>query len=75
VQRDLEHRLRDVEASGSGGIEIWVYRGNGIVCGPHGEQMTREEAESRCRAAGKFAHFCSESDMCLWDQGGEQTMN
>jgi hypothetical protein len=65
MRRDLEHRLRAVERKGSGGFEIWIYQRGGIVRGPHGEQMTREEAESRCRAAGKFAHFCSETDMRL----------
>jgi hypothetical protein len=65
VQRDLERRLRAVEVAGSGAIEFWIYQGDGMVRGPNGQQMTREEAESQCRAAGKFAHFCSETDMRL----------
>jgi hypothetical protein len=65
MRRDLERRLRALEVAGSGGIEFWIYQSNGMVRGPKGEEMTREEAESQCRAAGKFAHFCSETDMRL----------
>ena len=65
MQRDLERRLRALEAARRGGIEIWVYQGIGLVRGPHGEQMTQEEAESRCRAAGRIALFCSKSDLLL----------
>jgi len=65
VRRDLERRLRALEAASRGGFEIWVYQGGELVRGPQGELLTREEAESRCRAAGMFAFFCTESDMLL----------
>ena len=65
VRRDLERRLRAVEVAGSGGVEFWIYQGNGMVRGRKGQQMTREEAETQCRAAGKFAHFWSKTDMRL----------
>jgi hypothetical protein len=46
VRRELKRRLRAVELSGSGGIEIWIFQGDGTVRGPHGEQMMRKEAEA-----------------------------
>jgi hypothetical protein len=46
MRRDLERRLRAVEAAGSGRIEIWVRRDDGLVRSPRGEQMTFEEAEA-----------------------------
>ena len=46
-------------------VRALIYQRDGIVRGPHGEQMTREEVESPCRAAGKFAHFCGETAMRL----------
>jgi hypothetical protein len=46
VRRELKRRLRAAELSGSGGIEIWIFQGDGTVRGPHGEQMMREEAEA-----------------------------
>ena len=65
MRRDLERRLRALEAARTGGFEIWVYQGDGIVRGPHGEHMTREEAEARCRASGKFAFFFTKTQMRL----------
>jgi hypothetical protein len=46
VRRELKRRLSAAELSGSGGIEIWIFQGDGTVRGPHGEQMMREEAEA-----------------------------
>jgi len=63
VRRDLERRLRAIELKRSAGFEYWICQRDGMVRGPHGEQMTREAAESRCRSAGKLA-FC-ETDMRL----------
>ena len=65
MRRDLERRLRAVEAAGSAGIEIWIEQGDGTVRGPHGEQMTREEAEALGHAAGTFPIFLSEADALL----------
>jgi hypothetical protein len=65
VRRDLERRLRAVEVAGSGGIEIWIDQGDGTVRGPHGEQTTREEAETLGRGAGTFPIFLGEIDARL----------
>jgi hypothetical protein len=54
-----------LEASGTGGIEIWVCSRGGVVRGPNGEQMTREEAEARARFTGSFIYFASETDARL----------
>jgi len=62
VRRDLERRLRAVEAAraGSDDNEIWFEQGDGTVCGPHGVRMTREEADVLWRAAGTFPIVISE---------------
>ena len=52
--RDLERRLRAVEAARPRRFEFWISRGDGTFRGPNGEQMTREEAETLARAAGTF---------------------
>ena len=66
VRRDLERRLRLVEITDAGwGIQIWIDQGDGTVRGPHGEQMTREEAEALARAAGTFLFVISETDARL----------
>jgi hypothetical protein len=65
VRRELKRRLRAVELSGLGGIEIWIFQGDGTVRGPHGEQMMREEAEALGRAAGTVPIFLSEIDTRL----------
>ena len=65
MRRDLERRLRALEVAGSGGFEIWVNEGDGTLRGPHGEQMTREEAEARARAAGAFLHVIYKGDARL----------
>ena len=64
MRRHLERRLRALEAARRGGCEFWIYRGD-EVRSPDGEQVTREEAESRSRAAGRFAFFISETDWRL----------
>jgi hypothetical protein len=47
VRRDLKRRLRAIDVTGAkSGIEIWIGQGGGMVRGPRGEQMTREEAEA-----------------------------
>jgi hypothetical protein len=56
MERDLERRLRRVEIAGVGSdaIEIWIDQGDGFICGPRGERLTREEAEARGCGARKF---------------------
>jgi hypothetical protein len=65
VRRELKRRLRAAELSGSGGIEIWIEQGDGTVRGPHGEQMTREEADALARAPGTCMTTISETDAQL----------
>jgi hypothetical protein len=65
MRRDLELRLRAVEVARSGRIEIWVRQGDGLVQSLGGEQMTFEEAEALCRAAGTIPMFISETDARL----------
>jgi hypothetical protein len=65
VRRDLKRRLEAVEVAGSGGFEIWIGQGDGTFRGPHGEQMTREEAEALGRAPGIFPCFLSKGDSRL----------
>jgi hypothetical protein len=44
MRRDLERRLRRLEYADtrSGAIEVWIEQGDGTLCGPRGERMTRE---------------------------------
>jgi hypothetical protein len=63
VRKDLERRLRAVEAARTGGIEFWVSQGDGTYRGPQGEQITGSKAEVRCRRAGKLLFFCTQADM------------
>jgi hypothetical protein len=65
VRRDLRHRLLAVEIGNSIGVEIWLDQGCGTVRGPHGEQVTREEAEVLSSAGGILALFLSEADSRL----------
>ena len=65
MRRDLERRLRAVEVAGSAGIEIWIEQDDGMVCGPHGEQLMREEADVLARAAGTCIITISETDARL----------
>jgi len=66
VRRDLKRRLRAIEVAGAkSDIEIWIGQGGGMVRGPHGEQMTREEAEALGRATGRRLFFISEVDARL----------
>jgi hypothetical protein len=65
MRRDLERRLRILEIPESGGIEVWFHQGDGTVCGPRGERLTREEAEALARTAGSIPIFFSETDARL----------
>ena len=65
MRRDLELRLRAVEVVGSGRIEIWVRQDDGLVRSRRGDQMTFEEAEALCRAAGTIPMFITETDARL----------
>ena len=65
MRRDLERRLRAVEAAGSAGIEIWIEQGDGMVRGPHGEHMTREELDALTRATGTCVITIGETDALL----------
>jgi hypothetical protein len=66
VRRDHKRRLRAVElACPKPAFQIWITQGDGTVRGPHGEQMTREEAEALERAAGRFAFIISSVDARL----------
>jgi hypothetical protein len=65
MRRDLERRLRAVEVAGSTGFEIWIEQGDGTVRGPHGEQMTRDEADALMRATGICLITISEADALL----------
>jgi hypothetical protein len=44
MRRDLERRLRHLEIAdaGSDAVEVWIGDGDGTLCGPRGERMTRE---------------------------------
>ena len=63
--RDLERRLRAVEAARPRRFELWISLGDGTFRGPSGEQMTREEAEALRRAAGTFQFFVNKGDAQL----------
>ena len=67
MRRDLERRLRQIEVTDvrSGKIEIWIEQGDGTVRGPHGEQMTREEADALASATGTFRITISDADALL----------
>jgi hypothetical protein len=65
VLRDLERRLRAVEAARPRDVEFWIYQGDGTVRGPQGEEMTLEEAEALERATGRFLFFSYKGDSCL----------
>jgi hypothetical protein len=65
MRRELERRLRALEAARSGGIDIWVQLGNGMVRGLLGEEIPYEEAEELSRAAGNATFFISEVDSRL----------
>ena len=66
VRRDHKRRLRAIEQSGAQpAFQIWITQGGGMVRGPHGEQMTREEAEAFERAAGRFAFIICSVDAKL----------
>ena len=66
VRRDHKRRLRAIElACAKPAFQIWISEGDGTVRGPHGEQMTREEAQALERAAGRIADFVSSVDLRL----------
>jgi hypothetical protein len=65
VLRDLERRLRAVEAARPRRFELWISQGDGTVRGPDGKQMTREEAETLARAAGTFLFVVNKVDAQL----------
>ena len=46
MRKDLERRLRRIEMRGAPAdrIEFWIDQGDGILRGPRGEQITREQA-------------------------------
>ena len=63
--RDLERRLRAVEAARPRRFELWISRGDGTFRGPRGEQMTRKKAEELGRATGAFQDFVYKGDARL----------
>jgi hypothetical protein len=65
VLRDLERRLRAVEAARPRRFELWISQGDGTFRGPRGEQMTRKKAEALGRATGTFQHFVNKTDARL----------
>ena len=65
MRRELKRRLRAVEFSGSGGIEIWIEQRDGTVRGPRGEQMTIEEAKALAHVVGTIPVFLNEIDAQL----------
>jgi hypothetical protein len=65
VLRDLERRLRAVEAARPRRFELWISQGDGTVRGPDGEQMRRGEAETLARAAGTFLFVASKVEAQL----------
>ena len=66
VRLDHKRRLRAIElACPEPEVELWISQGDGSVRGPHGEQMTREEAEALGRATGRFAFIISSVDARL----------
>ena len=66
VQREHKRRLRAIElACAKPALDIWITQDDGTVRGPHGEQMTREEAQALERAAGRIADFVSSVDLRL----------
>jgi hypothetical protein len=48
MRRDLERRLRKIEIADAraDGFELWIGQGDGMVRGPSGELLTREEVET-----------------------------
>jgi hypothetical protein len=57
MRRDLERRLRRLEIANTGSkiFEIWIDQGDGTVCGPLGQRLTRQaldHAHSRGHAYG-----------------------
>ena len=57
MRRDLERRLRHLEIAdaGSDAVEVWIGDGDGTLCGPRGERLTRQafdHSHSRGRACG-----------------------
>jgi hypothetical protein len=65
VLRDLERRLRAVEAARPRPLELLIGQEDGTFRGPRGEQMTREEAEALVRAPGRFAVIINSGDAQL----------
>lgn len=65
MRHDLERRLRAVERKGSGGFEYWIGQGDGMVRGPSGELLTREEVETRRRTSGRLLFVVSAVDARL----------
>jgi hypothetical protein len=65
VRPDLKRRLQVVEVAGSGGFELWIGQGDGMVRGPFGELLTREEVETRRRTSGRLLFVISAVDARL----------
>jgi len=65
VRPDLKRRLQVVEVGGSGGFELWIGQGDGMVRGPSGELLTREEVETRRRTSGRLLFVISAVDARL----------
>ena len=63
--RDLERRLRAIEAARPRRVEFWIIQDDDTVRGPNGEQMTREEAETLAAATGTDLFFEYEEDLAL----------
>jgi hypothetical protein len=59
VLRDLECRLRAVETARPRRFEFWIGQGDGLVRGPSGELLTREEVETRSRTSGRLLFVVS----------------
>ena len=65
MRPDLKRRLRAVEVAGSGGFELWIGQGDGMIRGPSGELLTREEVETRRRTSGRLLFVISAVDARL----------
>ena len=67
MRRNLEHRLRKIEIADAraDGFELWIGQGDGMVRGPSGELLTREEVETRRRTSGRFLFVISAVDARL----------
>jgi hypothetical protein len=54
MRRDLENRLQAIETAraGAGTVQIWIEQSDGMLRGPRGEVICRDEFEVRSSGVG-----------------------